>query len=87
MLKAHVKGYMERKCVICGQYYRVYDEPGRGKKHQCPKVVLAGIAAAERHAANIDDPTMPNIPACLDERRLTYGDRLAVGFAMMDGAA
>jgi len=87
MPRPHRKGYRTCTCVICGKRYRVYDRPGIGKTHRCPKAVLAGIAAAERLADNIDDFTMPHIPAHLDDRLRPYGYRLAVGFAMLRGVA
>jgi len=86
-LKADTEGYVERECVICGRRYRVYDKPGQGKPHRCPKAVLARRAAAERHAENVDDPIHPAIPRHLDDRRLTYNERLAMGFEMLRMAA
>ena len=87
MLKSYVPGYVERECVICGQSYRVYDKPGQGKPHRCPAAVLAARAAAERHVRNVDDPTHPAIPRHLDDRLLTYDERLARGFEILKEAA
>lgn len=87
MLTGRVGDYMYGVCVICGEYYRVYDDPRKGTKHECPKGVLEAMEAEERHAANIDDPLMPDIPDHLDDRLLTPDDRLTIWFYGYVGAA
>jgi len=87
MLTGRVDDYMEGVCVICGEYYRVYDDPRKGTKHECPEEVLAAMKAEEQHAANIDDPLMPDIPDHLDDRLLTLDDRLTMGSHGYAGAA
>ncbi|NLX60635.1 MAG: hypothetical protein GXY74_16290 [Phycisphaerae bacterium] len=59
----------DARCVVCGR--RLTSD------HKCPKSVLRAREAAERRAANIDDPLHPAIPHHMDDRRRLIGDRLS----------
>jgi len=57
------------ECIVCGRRLT--------SNHKCPKSVLRAREAAERRAANIDDPLHPAIPHHMDDRRRLIGDRLS----------
>jgi len=87
VLDSNFRRYQEHTCVVCGQRFRVYDKPGESKGHRCPKAVLAAMLSAERRAWNEMDPQSETLPRHLDDRLRGFGERLAIGFAMMRGEA
>ena len=70
------RGHKCPRCVVCNHVLVA------GERHKCPKRVLSAMQAAATRAENQYDPTHPALPP-FAARRQSYGERLAVGFAMM----
>ena len=70
------RGHKCPRCVVCNRIL-VAD-----RSHRCPQRVLSALQAAATRAENQYDPTHPALPPFATRGR-SYGERLAVGFAMM----